>query len=256
MECMMHILLSNDDGYLAPGLRTLYRSLKAHPEVAKVTVVAPERNRSAASNSLTIQEPLRVYKDQVEDDIFFVTGTPTDCVHLALTGFVKDPVDLVISGINEGANMGDDVLYSGTVAAAMEGRFMGLPAIAVSLNGHTHYDTAAQVVIDLLVRLQQQPLPKDTLLNVNVPDLPFDQITGREVTRLGTRHKAEPMVSMKDPRGKQIYWVGPAGAGADAGEGTDFYAVSQDRIAMTPLSVDLTHYRQQEGLRDWLAQTH
>jgi len=252
----VHILLSNDDGYLAPGLRTLYQSLKARPEVAKVTVVAPERNRSAASNSLTLQNPLRVYKDQVEDDIFFVTGTPTDCVHLALTGLIETPVDLVISGINEGANMGDDVIYSGTVAAAMEGRFMGYPAISVSLNGDQHYDTAAQVILDLLVRLNKSPLPKDTLLNVNVPDLPYDQITGREVTRLGTRHKAEPMVKTKDPRGKTIYWVGPAGAGADAGEGTDFYAVSQNRIAMTPISVDLTHYAQRAEIQSWLASTH
>ncbi len=248
----MHILLSNDDGYLAPGLRTLYANLKAHPEVAKVTVVAPERNRSAASNSLTIQEPLRVYQDQVEDDIFFVTGTPADCVHLALTGFIDSPVDLVISGINEGANMGDDVLYSGTVAAAMEGRFMGLPAIAVSLNGHTHYDTAAQVILELLVRLCQSPLPKDTLLNVNIPDVPYEQLTGREVTRLGLRHKAEPMIKMKDPRGKEIYWVGPAGAGADAGEGTDFFALEHKRVAITPLSVDLTNYRQQSDIRQWL----
>lgn len=250
----MHILLSNDDGYLAPGLRTLYANLKAHPEVARVTVVAPERNRSAASNSLTIQEPLRVYKDQVEDDIFFVNGTPADCVHLALTGFIDTPVDLVISGINEGANMGDDVLYSGTVAAAMEGRFMGLPAIAVSLNGNEHYQTAAQVIVELLVHAVANPLPKDTLLNVNVPNLPYAQLTGREVTRLGLRHKAEPMIKMKDPRGKEIYWVGPAGEGADAGEGTDFYAMSQGRVAITPLSVDLTHYRQQAEIRSWLMQ--
>lgn len=250
----MHILLSNDDGYLAPGLRTLYRNLKAHPEVARVTVVAPERNRSAASNSLTIHEPLRVF--QADEDIFFVTGTPTDCVHLALTGFVRDKVDMVISGINEGANMGDDVLYSGTVAAAMEGRFMGMPAIAVSLDGHTHYQTAAEVVLQLLTRMQTSPLPADTLLNVNVPDVPPELLTGMEVTRLGTRHKAEAMVHTTDPRGKPIYWVGPAGTGADCGEGTDFHAVAQRRVAMTPLSVDLTHYRQQDGLRSWLAQTH
>jgi 5'-nucleotidase len=251
----VHILLSNDDGYLAPGLRTLYQSLKAHPDVAKVTVVAPERNRSAASNSLTLQNPLRVHKDQVEDDIFFVTGTPADCVHLALTGFVETPIDLVISGINEGANMGDDVIYSGTVAAAMEGRFMGYPAISVSLNGDTHYDTAAQVVLELLVRFNKSPLAHDTLLNVNVPDVPYAQLKGREVTRLGTRHKAEPMIKTKDPRGKTIYWVGPAGAGADAGDGTDFYAVSQCKVAMTPISVDLTHYTRQVEIRDWLTVT-
>lgn len=248
----MHILLSNDDGYLAPGIRTLYRYLKSHPEVAQVTVVAPERNRSAASNSLTIQEPLRVFKDQVEPDIYFVTGTPTDCVHLALTGLVKHPVDLVISGINDSANMGDDVLYSGTVAAAMEGRFMGVPAIAVSLDGDQFFETAAQVILTLLTRMQVEPLSQDTLLNVNVPNLPYDQLTGVEVTRLGTRHKAEQMVHTTDPRGKPIYWVGPAGAGADAGEGTDFYAVAQGKVAITPLSVDLTHYGQQASVRSWI----
>ncbi len=252
----MHILLSNDDGYLAPGLRTLYRHLSAHPDVVQVSVVAPERNRSAASNSLTIHQPLRVFNDQLDANIRFVTGTPTDCVHLALTGLIQQPVDLVISGINDSANMGDDVIYSGTVAAAMEGRFMGVPAIAVSLDGDTHFDTAAQVVLDLLQRLQRQPLPVDMLLNVNVPNLPYEELTGQEVTRLGTRHKAENMVPSKDPRGRPIYWIGPAGAGADAGEGTDFYAIAQGRVAITPLSVDLTHYRQQASVRDWLAHTH
>jgi 5'-nucleotidase len=251
----VHILLSNDDGYLAPGLRTLYAKLKAHPEVAKVTVVAPERNRSAASNSLTLQNPLRVFKDQVEDDIYFVTGTPTDCVHLALTGLIQEKVDLVISGINEGANMGDDVIYSGTVAAAMEGRFMGYPAISVSLNGATHFETAAEIILTLLARLQRQPLPKDTLLNVNVPDLPLDKIQGIEVTRLGTRHKDEPMIKMQDPRGRTIYWVGPAGGGADAGEGTDFFAVGLNKVAISPISVDLTHYQQQPIIRQWLQDT-
>jgi 5'-nucleotidase len=252
----MHILLSNDDGYLAPGIRTLYRHLKAHPDVAQVTVVAPERNRSAASNSLTLQEPLRVFKDLVEPDIFFVTGTPTDCVHLALTGLIKHPVDLVISGINDSANMGDDVLYSGTVAAAMEGRFMGVPAIAVSLDGDQFYDTAAKVVLKLLEKMQTHPLAKDTLLNVNVPNMAYKQLKGQLVTRLGTRHKAEKMVQGYDPRGRAIYWIGPAGAGADAGEGTDFHAVSQGFVAITPLSVDLTHYAQQASIRSWLDQSN
>lgn len=248
----MHILLSNDDGYLAPGIRTLYHHLRTHPSVSQVTVVAPERNRSAASNSLTIQEPLRVFTDHNDPNIYFVTGTPTDCVHLALTGLVKHPVDLVISGINDSANMGDDVLYSGTVAAAMEGRFMGIPAIAVSLDGDQFFDTAAQIILTLLKQLQEKPLPQDTLLNINVPNLPLEELQGFEVTRLGTRHKAEKMVQTTDPRGKPIYWVGPAGAGADAGEGTDFYAISQGRVAITPLSVDLTHYAQQAMVRDWL----
>ena len=250
----MHILLSNDDGYLAPGIRTLYHHLKKHPLVTQVTVVAPERNRSAASNSLTIQEPLRVFKDQVEPEIYFVTGTPTDCVHLALTGLIKQPVDLVISGINDSANMGDDVLYSGTVAAAMEGRFMGVPAIAVSLDGDQFFDTAAQVILTLLAKMKEHPLPLDTLLNINVPNKPFDQLLGFEVTRLGTRHKAEQMVQTTDPRGKVIDWVGPAGAGADAGEGTDFYAISEGKVAITPLSVDLTNYAQQSMVRHWLGE--
>lgn len=250
----MHILLSNDDGYLAPGLRTLYAKLKTLPEVSKITVIAPERNRSAASNSLTLQTPLRVFKDQLDDNILFVNGTPADCVHLALTGYVETPVDLVLSGINEGANMGDDVIYSGTVAAAMEGRFMGLPAIAVSLTGYVHYETAAEVTASLLQKLFVKPLAKDTLLNVNVPDIPYEELQGIEVVRLGSRHKATKMVPMKDPRGRDVYWVGPAGVGADISDDTDFYSIERNKATVTPLTVDLTNYEQLHRVKDWLGE--
>lgn len=250
----MHILLSNDDGYLAPGLRTLYAKLQTLPEVHHVTVIAPERNRSAASNSLTLQSPLRVFKDQLDPNILFVNGTPADCVHLALTGYLTTPVDLVLSGINEGANMGDDVIYSGTVAAAMEGRFMGLPAMAISLHGYVHYDTAAEVAATLVRQLVTHPLDKNLLLNVNVPDIPYDQLTGIDVVRLGSRHKATTMVPMKDPRGRDVYWVGPAGAGADVSEGSDFYAIDQCRATVTPLTVDLTNYAQLAVVQQWLVQ--
>lgn len=245
----MKILLSNDDGYQAPGLVSLARALAP---VAEIRVVAPDRNRSGASNSLTLENPIRA---QAQDNGFVsVDGTPTDCVHLAITGLLDHEPDMVIAGINAGSNMGDDVLYSGTVAAAMEGRFLGLPAIAVSLAGEsfTHFDTAAQVVVSLLQRLKNDPLPVDTILNVNVPDVPWAELQGFEVTRLGRRHKSEPVVKMQDPRGNDIYWVGPVGAEQDAGPGTDFHAVRQHRVSLTPLNVDLTRYAAMEQVSSWV----
>lgn len=245
----MRILVSNDDGYRAPGLAALARAMA---QLGEVTVVAPERNRSGASNSLTLDHPLRV---QVGDNgYFFVDGTPTDCVHLAVTGLLEHEPDLVISGINAGANMGDDVLYSGTVAAAMEGRFLGLPAIAVSLTGQEpqHYATAAEVAKRLVIRLQHQPLPADTILSVNVPDAPWEAITGYEATRLGHRHKSEPVVKSEDPRGRVIYWVGAAGPEEDAGPGTDFHAVRYGRVSITPLQVDLTRYAALDKVACWV----
>lgn len=246
----MRILVSNDDGYLAPGLRHLARALA---ELAEVTVVAPDRDRSGASNSLTLRRPLYVtYHDNgfisVED------GTPTDCVHVAITGLLEGEPDMVVSGINAGPNLGDDVIYSGTVAAAMEGRFLGLPAIAVSINSHqpSHFDTAAQVAQYLVQRLCQDPLPADTILNVNVPDLPWEQLSGFEATRLGHRHKAEPVVKGTDPRGRPIYWVGPAGPEQDAGPGTDFHAVRNGYVSITPIQVDLTRYTALEQVAQWL----
>ncbi|MCK5002640.1 MAG: 5'/3'-nucleotidase SurE [Gammaproteobacteria bacterium] len=245
----MHILLSNDDGYLAPGLRVLAEALG---ELHTISVVAPDRNRSAASNSLTLERPLRA---SVGDNGFTcVNGTPTDCVHLAITGLLKSEPDIVISGINDGANMGDDVLYSGTVAAAMEGRFLGLPAIAVSMGSYEpqHFDSAAKAIVQIVDQLQQQPLTQDSILNVNVPDLPWHEIKGIKATRLGNRHKSEGVIRQTDPRGEPVYWVGPPGKTQDAGEGTDFHAVEHGFISMTPLQIDLTRYDSLQGLGEWL----
>lgn len=245
----MRILLSNDDGYFAPGLARLAASLAP---LADIKVVAPERDRSGASNSLTLTTPLRV--KQAANGFYYVDGTPTDCVHLAITGLMEQEPDIVISGINHGANLGDDVIYSGTVAAAMEGRFLGLPAIAVSLVGQRggHFETAADVVVRLLERLQHDPLPADTILNVNVPDVPLDALAGIEATRLGHRHKAEPVIRASDPHGSPIYWVGPPGAEADAGPGTDFFAVRRNFVSITPLHVDLTRYAALDQVASWL----
>jgi 5'-nucleotidase len=245
----MRILLSNDDGYQAAGLICLYQALST---VADISVVAPERNRSGASNSLTLENPIRAY--QAENGFTYVDGTPTDCVHLAITGLLAQEPDMVIAGINAGSNMGDDVLYSGTVAAAMEGRFLGLPAIAISLAGEhfQHFDTAARFAVLLIERLKNDPLPVDTILNVNVPDVPWEALEGYEATRLGRRHKSEPVVKMQDPRGNDIYWVGPVGAEQDAGPGTDFHAVRHNRISLTPLNVDLTRYTAIDQVASWV----
>jgi 5'-nucleotidase len=247
----MHILISNDDGYQAPGIRALAEALAA---IARVTVVAPDRDRSGASNSLTLDSPIRARR--MEDGVTCVDGTPTDCVHLAITGLLDTEPDMVIAGINAGANLGDDVLYSGTVAAAMEGRFLGLPAIAVSLASEKprHYDTAAGVALDLVKRLQSDTLPADTILNVNVPDVPADRLGSMQATRLGHRHKSEPVIPMEDPRGRPVYWVGPAGLEQDAGPGTDFHAVRTGHVSVTPLDVDLTRYTALELVGNWLEQ--
>lgn len=245
----MKILVSNDDGYQAKGINALTEALET---VADVVVVAPDRNRSAASNSLTLDSPLRVKK--VGKNRFAVNGTPSDCVHLALTGLLDDEPDLVVSGINHGANLGDDVIYSGTVAAAVEGRFLGLPTIAVSLVGHhlTHFDSAAQVVVDMVRKLDKAGLSPDIVLNVNVPDIPLSQLKGVRATRLGFRHKSEPVVKSTDPHGRTIFWVGPAGGGHDAGDGTDFHAVEAGYAAVTPLKVDLTRHDSLPQLAEWL----
>ncbi len=245
----MKILVSNDDGYLATGINVLAESLE---QFADVVVVAPDRNRSAASNSLTLSSPLRV--SRVGDNRYAVNGTPSDCVHLALTGLLDYEPDLVVSGINHGANLGDDVIYSGTVAAAMEGRFLGLPTIAVSLVGHRleHFDTAARVASDMVQRLSDAPLSSDVILNVNVPDLPFEELHGLRAARLGFRHKSEPVVKSEDPHGRTIYWVGPAGEGADSGDGTDFHAIESGWASVTPLKVDLTRHDALGQLESWL----
>jgi 5'-nucleotidase len=248
----MRILISNDDGYQAPGIEALVAAIREVAE--RVTVVAPERNRSAASNSLTVQEPLRVFR--AANGFLYVNGTPSDCVHLALSGDLLDhEPEMVISGINSGANLADDVIYSGTVAAAMEGRFLGYPAIAVSLcssRPEAHYDTAARVAQTLVRRIQRKPLPADTILNVNVPDLPWSALAGWKVTRLGNRHKAEPVTKIADPRGAPLYWIGQAGGEQDCGPGTDFHAINSRCVSITPLKIDLTRYEALESLQTWL----
>jgi len=245
----MRILLSNDDGYLAPGLGCLAAAVG---EFADITVVAPDRNRSGASNSLTLATPLRARRGT--NGFFFVDGTPTDCVHIAITGLMAEEPDMVIAGINAGANLGDDVLYSGTVAAATEGRFLGLPAVAVSLTGtrQEHFDTAAKVVVKILTRMEIQPLPSDTILNVNVPDLPWTELKGFESTRLGHRHKSEAVVKDKDPYGKEIFWIGPSGPEEDAGPGTDFFAIRNGCVSISPLQVDLTRHSRIPDLGEWV----
>ena len=245
----MRILLSNDDGYQAPGLEALHGAISG---IAETIVVAPDRDRSGASNSLTLEQPIRARTG--ENGFIRVEGTPTDCVHLAITGLLEEEPDMVVSGINAGANMGDDVIYSGTVAAATEGRFLGYPAIAISIASHTprYFDSAARVAVDLVQRLCERPLAADSILNVNVPDLPYDQLKGMLATRLGHRHKAEPVVKAEDPRGRPIYWVGPAGAEQDAGPGTDFHAVRNGFVSVTPLQVDLTRHQALEPLAAWL----
>jgi len=247
----MHLLVSNDDGYHAAGIQVLADRLASF---ARVTVVAPSSNRSAASNSLTLDRPIRV--TQVTEDRFKLSGTPTDCVHIALTGLLEKDPDMVVSGINAGPNLGDDVIYSGTVAAAMEGRFLGLPAVAISLlwgGGQWHYEAAAEAAALIVARLKSDPLPADTILNINVPNLPWEEIKGFEVTRLGHRHRAEAAIPLEDPRGHRHYWIGAPGAEEDAGAGTDFDAVKRGYISITPIHVDLTRYQALEQVSSWIS---
>jgi 5'-nucleotidase len=245
----MRILLSNDDGYFAPGLAALAERLGT---LAEIVVVAPERDRSGASNSLTLDRPLSVRKSH--SGFFYVNGTPTDCVHLAVTGLLDQLPDMVVSGINHGANMGDDTIYSGTVAAATEGFLLGIPSIAVSLASKAggNFATAASVVADIVKRYQASPMPQPWLLNVNVPDMPLAQLRGTQITRLGRRHKAEPVIKSSTPRGDTVYWVGAAGGAQDAGEGTDYFAVANGAVSVTPLQIDLTHYAQLPAAGEWL----
>ncbi len=247
----MRILLSNDDGYFSPGLQALARELE---KVAEVTVVAPERDRSGASNSLTLDRPLQLRR--APSGFYYVNGTPTDCVHLAVTGMLDVQPDMVISGINHGANMGDDTVYSGTVAAATEGFLLGVPSLAVSLVGRspTQFDTAAQLAREFVERVQRSPLSEPVLFNMNVPDLPYDELRGTRVTRLGKRHRAEPVIRGINPRGEQIFWIGPVGEAADSGEGTDFHAVANGFVSLTPLQIDLTHTGQIDSVSRWVAQ--
>lgn len=249
----MKFLISNDDGIEAKGIRVLAECMRA---LGDVTIVAPDKNRSGASNSLTLDGPIKI--KEIKQKEYRVTGTPTDCVHLALTGLLEGDPDIVVSGINAGANLGDDVIYSGTVAAAMEGRFLGYPAVAVSLvfdegkKGKHHYATAGEAARRIVMQLRRDPLPADTILNVNVPDCPWEEIQGFEVTRLGHRHRAEPVIRTTSPRGEELYWIGPAGAEQDAGTGTDFDAVRRKFISITPIHVDLTRYQALDQVAGWV----
>jgi 5'-nucleotidase len=245
----MRILISNDDGYLAPGIVALANALRP---IAEIVVVAPDSNRSGSSNSLTLDRPLSVYRS--ESGFYFLNGTPSDCVHVALTGGLSFRPDLIVSGINQGQNMGDDTLYSGTVAAATEGFLFGIPAIAFSQvrGGWEHLDAAARIARDIVER-NFDFLSKPFLLNVNIPNLPYEAFKGLQATRLGKRHQSEPVIKAQDPHGREIFWIGPAGKEKDAGEGTDFHAVANGFVSLTPLQVDLTHNTQLHQLRKGLA---
>lgn len=245
----MRILVSNDDGYQAQGIISLVSALR---EIAELIVVAPDQDRSGASNSLTLRRPL--YITRQKNGFYSVEGTPTDCVHVAINGLLDENPDMVVSGVNAGPNLGDDVIYSGTVAAATEGRFLGLPAVAVSLASPRpqYYDTAARVAKRIVTRLRENPLPADTILNVNVPDLPWEQLAGFQATRLGHRHKSEPALKAIDPRGHTIYWIGPAGPEQDAGPGTDFHAIRTGFVSITPIQIDLTRYTALDQIAHWL----
>ena len=242
--------MSNDDGYFAPGITHLAEALR---QLGDVTVVAPERDRSGASNSLTLDRPLTVRR--APNGYYSVNGTPTDCVHIAVTGLLDFTPDMIVSGVNLGANMGDDTIYSGTVAAAAEGYLLGIPAVAVSLTSKTgtHFESAIGIALQVVARFGKAPFGEPVLLNVNVPDIPAAELAGIEVTRLGRRHKAEPVVKLQTPRGETAYWIGPAGAAADAGPGTDFHAVEAKRVSITPLRMDLTHNTQLGRTKEWLA---
>jgi 5'-nucleotidase len=249
----MHILLANDDGYLAPGLAALHAALLP---LGRITVLAPEQNHSGASNSLTLQRPLSIFQagEGVQKGFRFINGTPTDSVHVALTGLLEDKPDLVVSGINNGQNMGEDVLYSGTVAAAIEGHMFGVPSFAFSQvdKGWTHLDAAARVAREIVERFLAQPLEGPFLLNVNIPNLPYEHIKGWRGTRLGKRHQSQPVIRQISPRGEPIYWIGPAGDAKDASEGTDFHATAEGYVSMTPLQLDLTHHRQLQAVQQWV----
>ncbi len=249
-NAIVRILISNDDGYFAPGIEALAAALS---QVGEVTVVAPERDRSGASNSLTLDRPLSLRRSA--NGFYHVNGTPTDCVHLAVTGMLDTLPDMVVSGINHGANMGDDTIYSGTVAAATEGYLLGVPSMAISLVSKNPQDftAAAQVAAELAARFKRQPMRQPVLLNVNVPEGARGDLKGIKVTRLGRRHKAEPVIKSLSPRNETIYWIGPAGEAQDAGEGTDFSAVAEGFVSVTPLQIDLTHTGQMPSITDWLA---
>lgn len=248
----MRILLSNDDGVHAQGIQVMHQYLSRDHQV---TVIAPDRNCSGMSNALSLHQPLRI--QQHKDHVYSVNGTPSDCVQLGINSGLFEAPDLVVSGINDGANLGDDTIYSGTVAAALEGRHLGYPAVAISLcaNQNPKFETAAALASNIIRNLNQHPLDDNQILNINVPNLELNEIKGIQATRCGKRHKAETMVKSQDPFGNDIYWYGKIGKELDAGEGTDFYAISQGCCSVTPLSTDMTVHGQIEGIHAWLNQT-
>ena len=243
----MRILISNDDGYQAKGIKQLTKSLS---EIAEVIVVAPSENKSAASSSLTLGRPLKPI--QIEENVYAIDATPTDCVHLALCGFIKESIDLVVTGINFGANLGDDTIYSGTVAGAIEGRFLGLPSIAISLASWegNHFETAGEIAKILVTQIGKSELSHNTIINVNVPDIPLSKIKGIKSTRLGSRLKSEP--SIKDKEDTSLYWIGENGKEDDNSEGTDFHAISNNFVSVTPLQIDTTKHSEVKRMNDWL----
>ena len=243
----MRILISNDDGYQAKGIKQLTKSLS---EIAEVIVVAPSENKSAASSSLTLGRPLKPI--QIEENVYAIDATPTDCVHLALCGFIKESIDLVVTGINFGANLGDDTIYSGTVAGAIEGRFLGLPSIAMSLASWegNHFETAGEIAKILVTQIGKSELSHNTIINVNVPDIPLSEIKGIKSTRLGSRHKSEP--SIKDKEDTSLYWIGENGKEDDNSEGTDFHAISNSFVSVTPLQIDTTKHSEVKRMNDWI----
>lgn len=244
----MKILVSNDDGWQAPGINALADAMR---RLGEVKVVAPDRNCSAASNSLTLTHPIRAKETLPE--VFSVQGTPVDCVNIALNGLLDWQPDIVVSGINSGPNLGDDVVYSGTVAAAMEGHFHGYPAIAFSLAGHSdQFASAASVAADIVSRFMANPLDGSWLLNVNIPDVSKEEMGAPVVTRLGNRHRGQNLIVQDDPRGERIFWIGPVGDSADDVEGTDFYAVAHNSVSISPIQVDMTDHRQISDLKNWM----
>ncbi|MBZ1349287.1 5'/3'-nucleotidase SurE [Alcaligenaceae bacterium LF4-65] len=245
----MHILVSNDDGYTAPGIEALVHALR---DLAEISVVAPEVNHSGASNSLTLSRPLAVRK--APNGFTYVNGTPSDCVHVALTGLLDRRPDLIVSGINNGANMGDDTLYSGTVAAAAEGYLFGIPSIAFSLvsKAWSNLDAAAQYARSMVAHQLKNPIAGPVLLNVNIPDLPFGETKGVQATRLGKRHPSQPVIPTSTPSGETVYWIGPSGAANDDSEGTDFYALQRGYVSVTPLRLDLTQQAQVDQIGRWV----
>jgi len=245
----LKILISNDDGYLAPGIQVLADALR---ELGEVAVVAPDRNRSGASSALTLTHGINVTEH--DNQVYAVEGTPADCVNVALGGLLAWKPDIVVAGINDGPNMADDSLYSGTIAAAMEGRFLGMPSVALSMgSAHPqHFETAGIVAQELVAGLRKSPMPADTILNVNVPDVPYAELKGRRVTRLGSRHEPDQVGEQLNSSGVAQYWLGPAGRPRNCADGTDFHAIENLFVSVTPLSVDMTHHAMIEQVQEWL----